>query len=135
MLLVIGQDLLLIGARLLGLVHGAQSPDQARRAKAALDALHEAVSALRRQTPVPLDESLADWRAELSERLEPLAVQLEWWQPEQLDGRYPPVGPSACQLCQYSARSGFQLSQTWSGSPDPNPDRYRRCCLDDVHQQ
>lgn len=42
-----------VGARLLGLVHGAESPEQARQARAALEALREAVYRLRQQTPVP----------------------------------------------------------------------------------
>lgn len=69
-----------VGARLLMLMHRAQSSELADLARAAMTDLRTALSALDAQ-PVPLAEALADWRAEASSRCEAAGVTLEWQSP------------------------------------------------------
>lgn len=69
-----------VGARLLMLIHRAPTPDLAEVARAAMNDLRTALSALDAQ-PVVLAEALADWRAEASNRCEAAGVALEWQAP------------------------------------------------------
>lgn len=66
-----------VGARLLMLIHRAQSSELAELARAAMNDLRTALAALDAR-PVPLGEALADWRAEASSRCEAAGVTLEW---------------------------------------------------------
>jgi signal transduction histidine kinase len=70
-----------VGARLLMLIHRAQSSDVAELARAAMNDLRTALAALDAR-PVPLTEALADWRAEASSRCEAAGVALRWQAPK-----------------------------------------------------
>lgn len=78
-----------VGARLLMLIHHAQTPEMAELARAAMNDLRGALAALEAK-PVPLMEALADWRAEATSRCEAANVELAWRmhveQPERLLG-------------------------------------------------
>ncbi len=78
-----------VGARLLMLIHHAQSPTVAELARAAMNDLRTALTALD-ANPAPLSDALADWRAEASSRCEAANVELAWEthieQPAQLLG-------------------------------------------------
>ena len=69
-----------VGARLLMLIHRAQSSELAELARSAMNDLRTALAALDAR-PVPLAEALADWRAEASSRCEAAGVTLEWLSP------------------------------------------------------
>lgn len=81
-----------IGARLLTLIHRARAPEDAYVARAAMQDLRTLLSALD-ERPRPLDEVLADWRAEAASRCEAAGLALHWTQ--QIDG--PPPALSARQ--------------------------------------
>ena len=66
-----------LGARLLGLVHEAQTPQQADRARALLQDLRDVVTRSR-GTPGTLGDVLADIRAEASQRLAAAGIALHW---------------------------------------------------------
>jgi signal transduction histidine kinase len=66
-----------VGARLLMLIHHAKTPAVAELARAAMQDLRTALSALDTQ-PVPLAHALADWRAEASDRCEAAGLALHW---------------------------------------------------------
>ncbi|NTV94675.1 MAG: histidine kinase [Thiobacillus sp.] len=68
-----------IGAKLLSLVVGAESPQRADTARAALQDLRDVVTHSSRD-PVPLSEWLADWRAEMEGRLSAAGLNLVWRQ-------------------------------------------------------
>lgn len=78
-----------VGARLLMLIHHAQNPTVAELARAAMNDLRTALTALDAK-PAPLSDALADWRAEATSRCEAANVDLAWEahieQPEQLLG-------------------------------------------------
>lgn len=66
-----------LGARLLGLVHEAQTPQQADRARALLQDLRDVVTRSR-GTPGTLGDVLADIRAEAAQRLAAAGIALQW---------------------------------------------------------
>lgn len=66
-----------IGAKLLSLVYGADSPVQADLARAALQDLRSIVSHTRRG-PTSLVDLLADWRAELAQRVSEAHLEFRW---------------------------------------------------------
>ncbi len=70
-----------VGARLLMLIHRAESPTQADLARAAMTDLRTALSAMESR-PVALVDALADWRVETAERCEAAGVDLEWSEPQ-----------------------------------------------------
>lgn len=66
-----------IGARLLGMIHTAESPDQADRARAVLQDLRDVVTRSR-GTPGSLSDTLAEIRGETSQRLAAANIDLVW---------------------------------------------------------
>lgn len=66
-----------VGARLLMLIHHADTPAMADLARAAMQDLRTALSALD-ATPAPMAHALADWRAEASDRCDAAGVALQW---------------------------------------------------------
>jgi len=66
-----------VGARLLMLIHQARTPAMADIARAAMQDLRTALSALD-TTPVPMAHALADWRAEAADRCNAAGVALQW---------------------------------------------------------
>jgi signal transduction histidine kinase len=66
-----------VGARLLMLIHRAKTPAEAELARAAMQDLRTALSALDTHS-VPLAHALADWRAEASDRCEAAGLMLRW---------------------------------------------------------
>ncbi|MEO8671374.1 MAG: ATP-binding protein [Tahibacter sp.] len=66
-----------LGAKLLGLVHTAESPQQADRARSILADLRDVVSRSR-ATPGTLADALADIRTEVRQRLADVAIDLIW---------------------------------------------------------
>ncbi|MEO7014065.1 MAG: ATP-binding protein [Dokdonella sp.] len=66
-----------IGARLLGMIHSAESPEQADRARAVLQDLRDVVTRSR-GTPGSLSDTLAEIRGETSQRLAAAGVALTW---------------------------------------------------------
>lgn len=70
-----------LGGKLLDLVYGAESPQQADRAREALQMLRDVVSRARRE-PGPLNRVLDEIRAEVVQRLVAAKLQLDWQQPE-----------------------------------------------------
>lgn len=81
-----------IGAKLLSLVIGAESPARADLARSALHDLRDVVSHGGRG-PMPLSDLLADWRAEMDSRLGAAGLRLIWRQPFDLPD--PQVAPGA----------------------------------------
>ena len=72
-----------IGAKLLSLAIGAESPQRADLAREALQDLRDVVSRSGRG-PQPLSFLLADWRAEMENRLAAAGLALAWCQPDTL---------------------------------------------------
>lgn len=72
-----------LGAKLLDLVYGAETPQQADRAREALQILRDVVSQSARAAG-PLTEVLDAVRAELAQRLGALDVVLDWQQAAEL---------------------------------------------------
>ncbi len=66
-----------LGAKLLGLIHAATTPQQADQARAVLQDLRDTVSRSR-GTPGTLADVLADIRAEARQRLAAARIDLEW---------------------------------------------------------
>ena len=66
-----------IGARLLGMIHSAESPDQADRARAVLQDLRDVVTRSR-GTPGSLSDTLAEIRGETAQRLAAAGLELVW---------------------------------------------------------
>ncbi len=66
-----------IGARLLGMIHAAESPQQADRARAVLQDLRDVVTRSR-GTPGSLGDTLGEIRAESAQRLAAAGLQLAW---------------------------------------------------------
>ena len=66
-----------IGARLLGMIHTAESPEQADRARAVLQDLRDVVTRSR-GTPGSLTDTLADIRHETGQRLAAAGIELSW---------------------------------------------------------
>ena len=73
-----------VGAKLLTLVHRAQSPENAQVARSALQTLRDTIYCLNEQAAAPLDEALADWRAELQDRIVSANIVFGWQQLEDL---------------------------------------------------
>ncbi|HET8900255.1 MAG TPA: ATP-binding protein [Rhodanobacteraceae bacterium] len=69
-----------LGARLLGMVHAAESPAQADQARALLQDLRDVVTRSR-GTPGTLDDVLTDIRAEATQRLAAVDMTLTWDMP------------------------------------------------------
>lgn len=72
-----------LGAKLLDLVYGAESPAQADRAREALQILRDVVSQSSRE-PGPLSATLDAVRAEAMQRLAALNILLDWQQAQDL---------------------------------------------------
>lgn len=72
-----------LGAKLLGLIHGAQNPLQADLARAILQDLRDVVTRSR-GTPGTLGDVLADIRNEASQRLRTVGIGLAWEEPDEL---------------------------------------------------
>lgn len=70
-----------IGARLLTLVHETGSERAASLARKALADMRDIVAGLRAR-PLALDDALADWRAELTQRAGAAGCAVAWHQPE-----------------------------------------------------
>ncbi len=66
-----------IGARLLGMIHSAESPEQADRARAVLQDLRDVVTRSR-GTPGSLSDTLAEIRGETAQRLAEAGLELAW---------------------------------------------------------
>ena len=66
-----------LGARLLGMIHTAESPEQADRARAALQDLRDVVTRSR-GTPGSLTDTLAEIRGETTQRLAAAGISLSW---------------------------------------------------------
>ncbi|TDR42540.1 histidine kinase/DNA gyrase B/HSP90-like ATPase [Tahibacter aquaticus] len=66
-----------LGAKLLGLIHGATTPQQADQARALLQDLRDTVSRSR-GTPGTLGDVLADIRSEARQRLAAAQMELNW---------------------------------------------------------
>ena len=69
-----------VGARLLMLIHRAQSPELVELARAAMHDLRTALNAMDAHA-MALADALADWRAEASSRCEAAGVALTWTAP------------------------------------------------------
>ncbi len=69
-----------VGARILTLVHRAESDDNAELARAALVALRESLHTLDDRVHADLGDQLEEWQAELRERLRGYPCKLEWHQ-------------------------------------------------------
>lgn len=72
-----------LGAKLLGLVHGADSPHQADQARAILQDLRDVVTRSR-GTPGTLGDVLADIRNEATQRLAAVGVGLVWQEVDEI---------------------------------------------------
>lgn len=72
-----------IGAKLLGLIHGAQNPLQADTARAILQDLRDVVTRSR-GTPGTLGDVLADIRSEATQRLSAVGIGLAWEEADDL---------------------------------------------------
>lgn len=70
-----------VGARLLMLIHRAQSPELTELARAAMNDLRTALNVMDTHA-IPLADALADWRAEASTRCEAAGVVLTWTAPQ-----------------------------------------------------
>ena len=66
-----------IGARLLGMIHSAESPQQADRARALMQDLRDVVTRSR-GTPGSLSDTLAEIRGETAQRLAAAGLELVW---------------------------------------------------------
>ena len=74
-----------VGARLLMLIHRAQSPELRELARAAMNDLRTALNVMDAHA-IALADALADWRAEASTRCEAAGVALVWTAPAHLSG-------------------------------------------------
>lgn len=83
-----------LGAKLLSLSIGAETPANAELARGALQDLRDIVSQTRRE-PTPLSELLADWRVEIERRTQAAALTLHWCE---ADGLPDPILPSDVAL-------------------------------------
>lgn len=72
-----------LGAKLLGLIHTAESPQQADLARAILQDLRDVVTRSR-GTPGTLGDVLADIRGEASQRLATVGIMLAWDEPDDM---------------------------------------------------
>jgi signal transduction histidine kinase len=66
-----------VGAKLLTLIHRAESTDTAERLRAILQDLRSLAASLER-APAPLGEAIADWRGEIADRCDGASVALDW---------------------------------------------------------
>ncbi|WP_298211758.1 ATP-binding protein [Acidovorax sp.] len=71
-----------VGARLLMLIHRAQSPELTDLARAAMNDLRTALNVMDAHA-IPLADALADWRAEATARCDAAGVALAWSAPQQ----------------------------------------------------
>lgn len=71
-----------VGAKLLTLFHKAQTRENAQVAQSALQSLRDTIFCLREQNSVPIEDALADWHAELRDRVESAGIRLNWQQEE-----------------------------------------------------
>jgi signal transduction histidine kinase len=67
-----------VGASLLTLIYTAQTEDQASLAKKALRDLRDTMHAIQNSRGKPLVECLINWKNEIEQRLQPLAIELAW---------------------------------------------------------
>jgi len=77
-----------VGARLLMLIHRAQSPELTDLARAAMNDLRTALNVMDAHA-IPWADALADWRAEASARCDAAGVALAWNAPHHPDGELP----------------------------------------------
>ncbi len=83
-----------VGAKLLTLIHKAESDEIAERLRAILQDLRSLAASLERE-PAPLGDALGDWRGEIADRCESAGVVLGW-QDAVMDKHLPIC--SACRL-------------------------------------
>lgn len=69
-----------LGARLLRLIHHLRGSPEAEIARDAMRDLRDAIAAID-AAPAPLEEALADWRAECDSRCSAAGAELHWEQP------------------------------------------------------
>jgi signal transduction histidine kinase len=74
-----------VGARLLMLIHRAQSPELTELARAAMNDLRTALNVMDAHA-IPWADAMADWRAEATERCDAAGVTLAWGAPQQPAG-------------------------------------------------
>ncbi len=74
-----------VGARLLMLIHRAQSPELTDLARAAMNDLRTALNVMDANA-IPWADALADWRAEATARCDAAGVALHWRAPQQPAG-------------------------------------------------
>lgn len=72
-----------VGAKLLTLIHRAESVQNSELARSALKALREAIYSLDDQAMVSLESAMMQWHAEARQRLADADVSLDWQQPNQ----------------------------------------------------
>ncbi len=77
-----------VGARLLMLIHRAQSPELIDLARAAMHDLRTALNVMDSDA-IPLADALADWRAEATARCDAAGVRLVWIAPPNAEGELP----------------------------------------------
>ena len=72
-----------VGAKLLTLIHRAESKQNSELARTALKALREAIYSLDDEAMVSLESAIAQWHAEAQQRLADADVALHWHEPTQ----------------------------------------------------
>jgi len=75
-----------VGARLLMLIHRAQSPELTELARAAMNDLRTALNVMDAHA-IALADALADWRAEATARCDAAGVALAWTAPQPASGQ------------------------------------------------
>ncbi|MGM0594894.1 MAG: ATP-binding protein, partial [Pseudomonadota bacterium] len=74
----------LVGGRILSLIQRAESDENAHLARKAMTSLRDALHALDDEINVELEDQMDRWQADLRERLEVYAIELDWQQPERI---------------------------------------------------
>lgn len=88
-----------VGSKLLTLTYKLTKPEEKEVAKQALMTLRDTIRLALKPCPLRLEDQLADWRAEITERAEASGVQLRWEQQGSLDN-YPFTPQLALELTQ-----------------------------------
>lgn len=106
-----------VGARLLMLIHRAQSPELRELARAAMNDLRTALNVMDAHA-IALADALADWRAEASTRCEAAGVALVWTAPAHLSGLAGvPLGSRQKSVIERALREGL-TNALKHGQPD-----------------
>ncbi|WP_431777892.1 hypothetical protein [Ottowia caeni] len=95
-----------VGARLLMLIHRANSPELAELARSAMHDLRSALHGMDARD-APLTDALADWRAEASARCEAAQVQLTWTTEMPGDGETPSLAARQKVVLERALREGL----------------------------